>query len=115
MESGMNTKRTCLLLTFAFSFVAFAQTPPTPRVIDLKAADGTPLKATYFAATKPGPGVLLLHQNTRTRKSWEPVAQQLATAGINTLTLDLRGFGESGTLLAKLGDAERRKYRSNRP
>jgi hypothetical protein len=39
---------------------------PAPRIVDLKAADGTPLKATYFAAAKSGPGVLLLHQNTRT-------------------------------------------------
>jgi hypothetical protein len=59
----MNTKRTCLLLTLAFSLAAFAQSPPAPRVVDLKAADGTPLKATYFAVAKPGPGVLLLHQS----------------------------------------------------
>lgn len=29
--------------------------------VDLKAADGTLLKATYFSAGKPGPGVVLLH------------------------------------------------------
>jgi tetratricopeptide (TPR) repeat protein len=39
--------------------------------------------------------VLLLHQSNRTRKAWEDVAAQLAAAGINTLTLDMRGFGES--------------------
>src|SRR5262249_10787752 len=38
----------------------------------------------------------LLHQVNRTRKSWDDVASQLATAGINTLTLDIRGIGESG-------------------
>jgi pimeloyl-ACP methyl ester carboxylesterase len=92
----MNTKRTCLLLTLAFSFVAFAQSSPTPRVVDLKAADGTPLKATYFAAARPGPGVLLLHQSNRDRKSWDGEAAQLAAAGFNTVTLDMRGFGESG-------------------
>ena len=37
---------------------------PAPRVIDLKRSDGTVLKASYFAAAKPGPGVLLLHQAT---------------------------------------------------
>jgi len=67
------------------------------RVVDLKAADGTILKASYFAAARPGPGVLLLHQSNRTRDSWDGVAGQLAAAGINTLTLDMRGFGESGT------------------
>jgi dienelactone hydrolase len=79
------------------------------RAVELNAADGMLLKATFFAEGKPGPGVLLLHQNTRTRKSWETLAERLAAAGINTLTLDLRGFGESGTALAKLTDAERDK------
>jgi tetratricopeptide (TPR) repeat protein len=40
--------------------------------------------------------VLLLHQSNRTRKAWDDLAAQLAAAGINTLTLDMRGFGESG-------------------
>ena len=66
------------------------------RVVELKAPDGTILKASYFVAAKPGPGVLLLLQGNRTRKSWDELAGQLAAAGINTLTLDLRGFGESG-------------------
>lgn len=70
--------------------------PPAARVVDLKANGGTVLKATYFAAAKPGPGVLLFHQSNRTRTSWDDVARQLAAAGINTLTLDMRGFGESG-------------------
>jgi dienelactone hydrolase len=67
-----------------------------PRVVDLKASDGTLLKASFFAAAKPGPGVLLLHQINRTRQAWDEVAGQLAAAGINTLTLDVRGYGESG-------------------
>jgi pimeloyl-ACP methyl ester carboxylesterase len=73
-----------------------SQQRSAPRVVELKAPDGTILKASYFAAAKPGPGVLLLHQGNRTRKSWDELAGQLAAAGINTLTLDLRGFGESG-------------------
>src|SRR6202023_2397829 len=66
------------------------------RAVDLTAADGAKLKATYFAAAKPGPGVLLLHQCNRQRKVWDGLAGQLAAAGINVLTLDYRGFGESG-------------------
>ena len=65
------------------------------RVVNLTAGDGTKLKASYFAAAKPGPGVLLLHQCNRQRKIWDGLAQQLAAAGINVLTLDYRGFGES--------------------
>ena len=80
-----------------------------PRVVDLKASDGRLLKATYFAAGKPGPGVLLLHQSNRTRKSWDAVASQLAAAGIHTLTLDMRGYGESGLPYNGLTDAEKAK------
>jgi len=73
-----------------------AQQPPAGRVVDLKAFDGTILKATYFAAARPGPGVLLFHQSNRTRTAWDEVAAQLAAAGISTLTVDNRGHGESG-------------------
>src|SRR5438876_9970184 len=66
------------------------------RAVDLKASDGAILKATYFAASKPGPGVLLFHQSNRTRKEWADLAGQLAAAGINTLTFDVRGHGETG-------------------
>jgi dienelactone hydrolase len=66
------------------------------RAVDLTADDGTKLKATYFDAGKPGPGVLLLHQCNRDRKVWDGLAIQLSGAGINVLTVDNRGFGESG-------------------
>lgn len=75
--------------------MASAQTP-TPKDVDITAPDGTKLRATFFSAGKPGPGVLLLHMCNTTRKSWEPVAKGLSDAGINALTIDNRGFGESG-------------------
>ena len=86
---------------------AAAAKTPSAQVVELKASDGTVLKASYFAAAKPGPGVLLLHQSNRTRKAWDDLAGQLAAAGINTLTLDMRGFGESGSPYTKLTDAEK--------
>jgi tetratricopeptide (TPR) repeat protein len=67
-----------------------------PRTVDLKATDGTQLKATFFPTPNPGPGVLLFHQSNRTRTSWGDVPRQLAAAGINTLAIDERGYGESG-------------------
>jgi dienelactone hydrolase len=73
-----------------------ASAATTERSVDLTASDGTRLKATYFSAGKPGPGVLLLHQCNRQRKVWDGLAQQLAAAGINVFTFDYRGFGESG-------------------
>src|SRR5271166_3069153 len=84
-------------LLLATPSVAMAQEPqPQPRVVELKASDGTLLKATYFSAGKPGPGMLLFHQANRTRPSWDGVARQLAAAGINTVAVDGRGHGESG-------------------
>ena len=76
--------------------VSAAPPQPPARSVDLKAADGTALKATYFAAAKAGPGVLLFHQSNRTRKEWAGVAESLAAAGIHTLTVDMRGHGETG-------------------
>src|ERR1700729_2285315 len=70
--------------------------PAAPHIVDLKSTDGTLLKATFFPAAKPGPGVLLFHQSNRTRSSWDDVPRQLAAAGINTLAIDERGYGESG-------------------
>jgi dienelactone hydrolase len=81
-----------LLFTLAAGVVAFCAV----RDVDLTAADGTKLKASYYPAPKSGPGVLLLHQCNRDRKIWDGLAQQLSGAGINVLTLDMRGFGESG-------------------
>jgi hypothetical protein len=75
---------------------AQAPQPPGPQVVDLKSADGTWLKATYFHAATLGPGVLLFHQQNRTRTSWDDVARQLTVAGINTLAVDSRGHGDSG-------------------
>jgi dienelactone hydrolase len=82
----------CLLCALSCGVVTWS----AERVVDLTTADGVKLKAGYFAAAKPGPGVLLLHQCNRQRKIWDGLAQQLAAAGINVLTVDYRGFGESG-------------------
>jgi dienelactone hydrolase len=87
---------TRLLVVLFFGVSCAAQELPAPRVVDLKVGDGTTLKATYFAAAKPGPGVLLLHQCNQQRKNWDELAARLAGTGINVLTLDYRGYGESG-------------------
>lgn len=88
---------TTLISAALVSPIRAQQSPvPSPQVVDLKSADGTSLKATYFSAAKPGPGVLLFHQSNRTRTSWDAVARQLAAAGINTLEIDNRAHGESG-------------------
>lgn len=86
-----------ILAVLLFSSPAFArQGAFAPRDISLPVADGTTLKATYYPAAKPGPAVLLLPMCNTTRKSWDPLAPQLAAAGIHALSVDYRGMGESG-------------------
>ena len=75
---------------------ASAAAQPAPVHVNLKAPDGTALKATYYAAGKPGPGVMLLHQCNADRTSWTSLATAAAARGYHVLALDYRGFGESG-------------------
>jgi dienelactone hydrolase len=82
--------------TLPLALSASAQETPAPREVNLVALDGTKLKATYFAAAKEGPGVLLMHQCNQQRKKWDELAEKLAAAGIHVMTVDYRGFGESG-------------------
>jgi len=88
-------KKTQTFLWFTMLLFVCNARGNSPRIVDLKAPDGTILKGSYFSAAKPGPGVLLFHQSNRTRQSWEGVARQLTAAGINVLTVDSRGHGES--------------------
>src|SRR5438552_11592726 len=86
-----------LSLVVALVMTASGERPKNvATIVDIKSPDGTILKATYFAAAKSGPGALLFHQSNRTRESWDGIAQQLAAVGMNVLTVDSRGHGESG-------------------
>ena len=81
--------------------------PPAPRVVDITGADGMKLKGTVFAAPAGGPAVLLLHQCDEQRKVWDSLGTRLAAAGITAMSVDYRGYGESGgTPYDKLPNAE---------
>jgi dienelactone hydrolase len=69
---------------------------PATQVVDIKAAGGVTLKATYFSAGRPGPAILLLHACNKDRSSWTGLATDAAANGFHVLALDFRGFGESG-------------------
>ncbi len=87
------------LVSFAALFIAASfvgNVAAQKRDVDLKNRDATPLKGTYFPAAKPGPGVVLLHMCNSNRKVWENLAGMLNARGIHVMTLDYRGFGESG-------------------
>jgi pimeloyl-ACP methyl ester carboxylesterase len=43
-----------------------------------------------------GPGAVLLHAGGERRQVWQPVAERLAAAGFVSISMDLRGHGESG-------------------
>jgi dienelactone hydrolase len=64
--------------------------------VDLKAADGTKIRATYYAAGKPGPGIVLLHMCNSQRKAWATLGPRLAASGLHAIAIDYRGYGESG-------------------
>jgi len=66
------------------------------RTIDLKSSDGVTLKASYFPAGRPGPGLLLFHACNRDRSSWNDLATAAAARGIHVLAMDFRGYGQSG-------------------
>lgn len=101
-------------LLLALAATVFAQA--AGRDVDLTASDGAKLKVSYFPADEPGPGVLLLHQCNRDRKVWDSLAQQMSAAGLNVLTLDLRGFGESaGVPLAKATPEQANEERAKWP
>jgi alpha-beta hydrolase superfamily lysophospholipase len=65
--------------------------------VSFRTTDGVTIAASFYEATKrPAPAVICLHMLTRSRRDWEPVAAELASAGIAVLTIDFRGHGESG-------------------
>lgn len=91
-------RKTTLLVAAITLLISFGHTPAeaASKDIDLKASDGTMLKATYMSPGQPGPAMLLVHQCNMDRTSWSGIATQLVDAGVHVLTLDLRGFGDSG-------------------
>ncbi len=73
------------------------------RPVTLPATDGVTLAGQlYEAASRPAPGVVLVHMQSRTRADWDEVAQQLEAAGMTVLAIDLRGHGASGGSAAPL-------------
>lgn len=87
--------------------VGCTATPTSPREMDVLASDGVVLKATVFATGKPGPAVLMLHQCDEQRKVWDSLGVKLMRSGITALSVDYRGYGESGgTPHDKLDPAE---------
>jgi dienelactone hydrolase len=95
--------RAMLLAVLATPSALVAQSPPSasptssePRTIDLRSPDGITLKASFFSAGRPGPGLLLFHACNRDRSSWNSLATAAAIRGFHVLAMDFRGYGQSG-------------------
>jgi len=89
-------RSTALLGAALLAIVMVAPATAQSTDIDLKTSDGVTLKATYTSPGRPGPAMLLIHQCNMDRSSWSDISTQLVDAGIHVLTMDLRGFGDSG-------------------
>ncbi len=88
-----------LRLSMALSLsgvLAAAGEPASGHPAKLSAPDGTMLAASFYPASHPGPGILLLHQCNSDRSSWNGLAAELAARGFHVLALDYRGYGQSG-------------------
>jgi dienelactone hydrolase len=85
---------------------AAAQKDVQKKDVDIKSSDVT-IKGTYYSPGRPGPAMLLLHQCNMDRHAWDTLAADLAAEGIHVLTIDYRGYGESGG--EKLTDAAARR------
>lgn len=70
---------------------------PATTDLTLTSADGFVLKGTLTLPAAKGkvPVVILAHQFGSDRAGWAPLAERLASRGIGTLALDLRGHGAS--------------------
>lgn len=83
-----------LIAILVSSTAAGAQ--PATKTVDVRADDGTILKATYASPGKPGPGVVLLHMCNSKRQAWDTLVPLLVAKGLHVIAVDYRGYGESG-------------------
>ena len=89
-------KATAVVTAVLAAMVTVNTATAQSRDVDLETVDGVTLKATYSSPGRSGAGMLLIHQCNMDRTSWTDISAALVDAGIHVLTLDLRGFGDSG-------------------
>jgi dienelactone hydrolase len=103
----MLRKLSMLLAVFWLALLCANAQKQSPRVLTITSRDGAKLKATYFPAAQPGPGILLLHQCNRDRAIWNDLGRRMSEAGFHVLALDFRGFGESeGTAWSEMNQQQ---------
>jgi alpha-beta hydrolase superfamily lysophospholipase len=98
--------RGCAILGLALpALLATTDARAAGRPVTVPSSDGTTLAAQiYEASSRPAPGIVLVHMLSRSKTDWDEVAQQLESAGITALAIDLRGHGASGGSAGSLGE-----------
>jgi len=79
------------------------------RSVTFSSSDGTTLAGEYYEAfARPAAGVVLVHMLSRNKGDWDRLANDLQSAGLTALAIDLRGHGGSSgsaqNLLAMVQD-----------
>ena len=69
----------------------------SPKTVSFKTNDGWTISASWRKAPKGKPTLVLVHGVAASRKEWDKFAAKLASRGVGTLALDLRGHGQSET------------------
>jgi esterase/lipase len=76
---------------------------PTPsgavsdETIRFETADGVTVVGHLYSSGGPKRKVVVLaHEFPKDQKAWTPFARELATKGVDALTFDFRGYGETG-------------------
>lgn len=91
--------RVLLMVLAAFALalagLAWGQTTVVGKDVVLTASDGVLIHGTYYGAGRKAPAVILLHMMRRNRTDWEDFTLDLKEKGFASLSIDLRGHGQS--------------------
>lgn len=76
---------------------------PKPKIVDFTTQDGVVLKGTYYEglAGKDTVPIVLLHMWGGNRGDWREIPELLQKQGHGVLALDLRGHGDSTTVVGQ--------------
>lgn len=83
------------ILLAAWLAASPAVAAPPPQTVSLRSEDGVTLLGTLYLPARPGPAVILLHMQTRSREDWQALGARLAESGFAALAIDFRGHGAS--------------------
>jgi len=85
-----------LLIALSPALVSCRVEPATGREVFFESTDGYTVRTTLFSpASKPAPGIILLHMMGSTRAAWAPFQELARRDGYISIAFDLRGHGET--------------------